>query len=77
MALAVYNFARVEEVGHLVLSPEVVVSVTSFFVVGRFVSGDTVLLALSRWFLVLLCPFHGRRHASRSCCRPGEVLMPH
>ena len=57
VALAVDNFAGVEEVGHLVLSSEGVVSVTSFFVVVRLVFGNTVLLALSRRFLVCCGPF--------------------
>ena len=60
VALAIHNFARVEEVGHL--SPEVSVRwcySASFFVVVRLVLKNTVLLALSRWFLVFVVAFLG------------------
>ena len=58
VTLAIDNFAGVEEVGHLsFLSPEGVVSVNSAFVVVRLVFGNTVLLALSRRFLVCCGPF--------------------
>ena len=72
VALAVDNFAGVEEVGHLCfLSPEGQSVSCNGFVVVRLVLKNTVLLALSRWFLVFVVAFLGAVAARKpQLCRP-------
>ena len=71
VALAVYNFARVEEVGHLVLSPEVGSECSLRRLRGREVRvgrhGASRALALVPCFVLPL---------SRAAARKPQLLSP-
>ena len=60
VALAIDNLAWIKKVGHLCFHLRSECYGAVVFVVVRLVLKNTVLLALSRWFLVLLWPLSGR-----------------